>query len=517
MATDCCCCSSQMATALLGLFLVSTTTQALLAPTLPVVKSTGAWSKIVAIGDIHGDRLALESCLRAGALINDDGEWSAPAKTLVVQCGDVMDRGCEDWRCLKRLAALKTEANAQGSEVAMVLGNHEIENLLHRFVTQPNWHAGRTWPSLEDLYRDVSTTNDDFRGQRHLTPDEADEIVKGRYRGDSRFRKKPSWDSPPSDRRDAVVQANVDAFSPGGVATRALRDLCGATPFYRVDGDTVFVHGAIDKSASPEDLDRWNRSVRQWLMGDRDYDEEDDDFDSVKYWVWSDSYATLGSWYDVPDDHFKDLLDRLHATRIVGGHNVGNCVRSKVGGTIFQIDAGVSHYYLDNPPEVLILEEGKSPSTAIEDDPGHRITNGLTNVAIRNAMAFGGDPLFSDVTNVTLTFEKDTWKRKGVYSEVQPWRYTAQVQVPTSSNLATLARTRRPSVLGDQLFEEWVNDFSFRSDDKTRDRRLLNFERLVFPSSWIHPPETEPDDSMTPEPRPFISRLFAFFRRRRHK
>ena len=64
-------------------------------------------------------------------------------RTHTQSCGDVLDRGADDWRCLTYLRSLRDEARCAGGDVALVLGNHEVLNVLGdvRFVCVEAMHA----------------------------------------------------------------------------------------------------------------------------------------------------------------------------------------------------------------------------------------------------------------------------------------------------------------------------------------------------------------------------------------
>jgi len=82
--------------------------------------------RIVAIGDLHGDCAAFQRVLRLAGLY-DQGSWCGGSAVLV-QIGDVLDRGDEEIECLALLRSLKREAAAQGGRVITLLGNHEVLN-----------------------------------------------------------------------------------------------------------------------------------------------------------------------------------------------------------------------------------------------------------------------------------------------------------------------------------------------------------------------------------------------------
>src|SRR4051812_43943596 len=85
--------------------------------------------RVVAIGDIHGAGDALVRILQKAGLIDGDRHWSGGTATLV-QTGDYLDRGPAVRPVLDLLMQLETEARAAGGRAEILLGNHEVMNML---------------------------------------------------------------------------------------------------------------------------------------------------------------------------------------------------------------------------------------------------------------------------------------------------------------------------------------------------------------------------------------------------
>jgi hypothetical protein len=91
---------------------------------------------VVAIGDLHGDVSAARAALRAAKAIDDHDRWIG-GDMVLVQTGDVLDRGDDESAILELLARLDGEARAAGGAVIQLLGNHELMNAAgdYRYVT----------------------------------------------------------------------------------------------------------------------------------------------------------------------------------------------------------------------------------------------------------------------------------------------------------------------------------------------------------------------------------------------
>ena len=78
--------------------------------------------------DLHGQLGAVYRLL-AEAGLAVDGTWTAPSQTALVVTGDMVDRGPDSLGLVRRLAALRSQAAAAGSIVALLEGNHEVQVL----------------------------------------------------------------------------------------------------------------------------------------------------------------------------------------------------------------------------------------------------------------------------------------------------------------------------------------------------------------------------------------------------
>ncbi|HEX8256410.1 MAG TPA: metallophosphoesterase, partial [Allosphingosinicella sp.] len=84
--------------------------------------------RIVAIGDLHGDHAAWRQIAAAAGLIDQAGRW-AGGRAILVQTGDVTDRGPDSLKIIRDLRRLQSEAQRAGGRVIAVVGNHEAMNV----------------------------------------------------------------------------------------------------------------------------------------------------------------------------------------------------------------------------------------------------------------------------------------------------------------------------------------------------------------------------------------------------
>ena len=85
--------------------------------------------RIVAIGDVHGGSDSFAAILKKAGIIDDRQQW-AGGKTILVQTGDMTDRGAGMRAALDLLMSLEKQASDAGGRVHALLGNHEVMNLV---------------------------------------------------------------------------------------------------------------------------------------------------------------------------------------------------------------------------------------------------------------------------------------------------------------------------------------------------------------------------------------------------
>jgi hypothetical protein len=208
-----------------------------------------AADRVVAIGDIHGAYQEFVSILQETGLIGKDLHWTG-GRTILVQTGDVIDRGPGSRQVLDLLIDLTETAPRQGGEVRPLLGNHEVMVMA----------GDLRYVAAEDYQAFVARDSERVR-QR-----EWENFVRYRKRRASRFRQ-PAPDLGAAE-REAWLQAHPpgyfefrQAFSPNGRYGRWLRRRDTVT---QVD-DTVFLHGGLAPDLPLRTLPQINERLRSEL------------------------------------------------------------------------------------------------------------------------------------------------------------------------------------------------------------------------------------------------------------
>jgi Calcineurin-like phosphoesterase len=272
------------------------------------LRQAGA-ERLVAIGDLHGDVGALADALRAANAVDERGHWSG-GSLVVVQTGDVLDRGDGEQRIIDWLEQLEQEASAAGGEVIWLLGNHELMNAAgdFRYVTPGGFADFEDVPEL------------DLRSAAALPPQ---------------------------------MRARAAAFhtAPPGPYARIL----AGQATVRIIGDTLFSHAGVLPAWSAK-LEELNREADCWLQGTTAPDQLPAALVDQTSPVWT---RALGG--DAVDcAAVREVLSSLGVRRMVVGHTVqAQGITSACEGALWRIDVGLAAPY-GGPIEVLELSKGSA-------------------------------------------------------------------------------------------------------------------------------------------------------------
>lgn len=94
--------------------------------------TTPAQTRRIIVGDIHGELNAFTQILRHAGIIDRGNRWIA-ADTILIQTGDVIDRGPDSLGAVSLLGTLQAQAIGHSSRVVRCCGNHELMLLQQNF------------------------------------------------------------------------------------------------------------------------------------------------------------------------------------------------------------------------------------------------------------------------------------------------------------------------------------------------------------------------------------------------
>ena len=199
--------------------------------------------RVVAIGDIHGAYDGIVSILREAGLIDQENKWIGETATLV-QTGDFLDRGSRVREVMDLLMSLQEQATRQGGRVVILLGNHEVFNLMGDLAdVSPDAFAAFS-DTHSETRRAAAYADYERWSERQAALLEAAQIP---------LESEADWlmHHPPG------LLEYMDAIGPGGRYGRWLRSL----PAIARVGDTLFMHGGLAPEFTESDEDSINRQM----------------------------------------------------------------------------------------------------------------------------------------------------------------------------------------------------------------------------------------------------------------
>jgi hypothetical protein len=231
-----------------------------------------AQARVVAIGDVHGAYPEFSAILQRTGLTDKNRRW-AGGSAILIQIGDILDRGPQARECLDLLMQLEREAEKTRGRVIPLLGNHEVMNMMGdlRYVSADGYRSFATAQSgrLRDrAYQDYLKFLATHAGHTHtsMSPDES-------------ARRKWMDEHPPG------YFEYRDAMGPNGVYGRWLRK---HHAIVRV-GDCLFVHGGLNPKLPPHSIAELDKQIRSELA----------DFDSC--WQSLSEKKVIWRYMDLPE------------------------------------------------------------------------------------------------------------------------------------------------------------------------------------------------------------------------
>ena len=117
---------------------------------------------VYSIADLHGDYIAAIKSLQLAGLLGDDQRTWTGGRNVLVQTGDVVDRGDNSREIYELLFHLQDEAEKVGGKVIILLGNHEQIRLsgggTHWHYSQYKGRRETNWKRSDSIDYDFTTT-----------------------------------------------------------------------------------------------------------------------------------------------------------------------------------------------------------------------------------------------------------------------------------------------------------------------------------------------------------------------
>ncbi|MCL2822654.1 MAG: metallophosphoesterase [Polyangiaceae bacterium] len=260
--------------------------------------------RVIAIGDLHGDMNATIRALRTANVIDNNNKWSA-GNAVLVQTGDILDRGDDERAILDLFQRLQSEAEQSGGAIHTLIGNHEVMNI-----------------------------EGDFRYVTH--------------NGFTTFENVVSPPNPIIETKTPTIQIpRALAFAPGGPYAKQL----AKHHTIIMVNNTVFAHGSVLPKHVKYGIGKINRDVQNWMNNTTRNLPTIMSNDDAPTWSRRFSSPNLN-----PTDcqTLSDMLSQIGAQRMVIGHTPQkNGINSECNQRVWRIDVGLASHYGSNPSQVL--------------------------------------------------------------------------------------------------------------------------------------------------------------------
>jgi len=281
--------------------------------------------RVVAVGDVHGAYDSFVAILKAAGILDARERW-AGGRAVLVQTGDVLDRGADSRKVMDLLRRLERDAPRAGGRAIPLLGNHEFMRLIAdwRYVSAGELQAFRRADS-EDLREAMY--------QRALEATKARAAAAQQALDEADYRKRFLAEIP------LGFLEMRQAFDVKGDYGPWMR----ARPAIAMVNGVAFLHGGVSDTVAPLGCDGINAAVSKELAA------LPTDPAAVPQLFSAGETGPL--WYrglaQEPEDTFAPkltaILERLGARAIVVGHTtvLPGRIATRFGGRVVQIDTGM--------------------------------------------------------------------------------------------------------------------------------------------------------------------------------
>ncbi len=368
-------------------------------PSSEITRIDSTNKRVFAIGDLHGDLNATIRILEGIGAINSDGHWIG-RNLIVVQLGDLIDRGTEDYEVLSLIERLENEAPDWGSQLVILNGNHEFMNLgsdfrevnlrsLAPFIREKGkiesflqntlrWHPSEIAVETEKVRR--LTVEEMQRSLDFLEYKPVQEItaspgflVRSFFELNYPGQNLSGWI--PFDLVDRLIKILENRAMTFGRGFQLAHQFAKRLPFVVV-GDSVFVHGGLLPEHLDYGLNKIETEARSWML--------DGSYPHPGYLNAKGGLAAHAPWWtrelSSPEADstqclkLAKVLNALRVSRMVVGHTItaSGKIELLCDGELVKIDVALSsafwhrqNYIRPLPYQILEIIDHKSGQTAL--------------------------------------------------------------------------------------------------------------------------------------------------------
>jgi hypothetical protein len=242
--------------------------------------------------------------LHEAGLVNEKAQWSG-GNTILVQTGDVLDRGPDSKKAMDLIMILQKQAPKQKGKVTSLLGNHEIMNLVGdlRYVS-PQEYASYSDSNSAKRQQSAYKAYVTYLQQRAKKfGKDAPEISK---------ESEQEWKT----KHPFGFVEHREAFRPIGKYGKWLRTL---DAIQEIDGN-IFLHAGISKEVSDLPIEKMNTRIRQEI---RMFDGCAQVLQERKAAL---PFFTMEEYLDAAKEELETLKDKITEPEASIGKQLKDCV-----------------------------------------------------------------------------------------------------------------------------------------------------------------------------------------------
>lgn len=334
------------------------------------------WSGIgraVSISDVHGAFDAMTATLAAAGVLDEELRWVG-GKTHLVVIGDVLDRGPDSRKAMDLIMRLEEEALGAGGRVHLLLGNHEVMNLVGdlRYVAKEEFAAFAADELPADRERWFGLSRAGLEGDEASLRGVYDEKYPAGFFGLRRALGSKGAYGPWLMSKPLLVVINDTAYVHGGMSRLVTelglegvnRELKSQVTEYVTQTEVLAEAGLLDPTvnfydhagileALPEDASRpahIQAAIETVLKLNRGSIYEPD---SPLWYRGSVACSAL-----IEEDKLATALEAIDADRVVIGHTptVTRRVLQRMDGRVIEIDTGMLAAAYGGSGNALVIE-----------------------------------------------------------------------------------------------------------------------------------------------------------------
>lgn len=321
--------------------------------------------RVVAVADVHGAYDAFVSILRTAGLVDRRERWSG-GRAILIQTGDVLDRGPHSRKVVDLLQRLERDAARAGGRVYALLGNHEFMRIVGdwRYVSAGELAAFTTSESSALRQQVFEAANE--RAAERASAEKRPHDAKA-------FREQFMKEIPLG-----FLEMRF-AFEAMGEYGKWVRSRDAAVKI----NDVLFLHGGVSDAVASLGCDGINQAMRRDMAALPVPPEQ------VTSLLATSETGPL--WYrglaSEPEEAFAPTLDgilqKVGARAIVVGHTpvLPGRIATRFGGRVIQLDSGMLDGEFFPAGIASALEIHNGVMTAVYGDRRERLSTPALDAA----------------------------------------------------------------------------------------------------------------------------------------